>query len=115
MLPKMGNFKKLFFNRDFILIFLLIHQYNTQPFHLDSFFRTVYLCRRLVDNCLVIIKQIPVEDMTLDERQSAINEVKVLSVLKYPNIIGYYDSFYEDKALMIVMEYAEGKSLNIPR
>ena len=53
--------------------------------------------------------------MTLDERQSAINEVKVLSVLKYPNIIGYYDSFYEDKALMIVMEYAEGKSLNIPR
>lgn len=79
------------------------------PFNLYSFIRTVYLCRRLVDNCLVIIKQIPVEDMTLDERTSAINEVKVLSVLKYPNIIGYYDSFYEDKALMIVMEYAEGK------
>ncbi|RDD38533.1 Serine/threonine-protein kinase Nek8 [Trichoplax sp. H2] len=72
---------------------------------------TVYLCRRLVDNGLVIIKQIPVEDMTIEERQSAINEVKVLSVLKYPNIIGYYDSFYEDKALMIVMEYAEGGTI----
>ncbi|XP_030851438.1 serine/threonine-protein kinase Nek8 [Strongylocentrotus purpuratus] len=71
-------------------------------------FGTVYLCRRLHDMKLIIIKQIPVEQMTKDERQSALNEVKVLSMLDHPNIIEYYENFLEDKALMIVMEYAEG-------
>ena len=40
--------------------------------------------------------------------QAALNEVKVLSMLSHPNIIEYYENFLEDKALMIVMEYAEG-------
>lgn len=73
--------------------------------HCDS---TVYLCRRLADQKLVIIKQIPVETMTKEERQAALNEVKVLSMLDHPNIIEYYENFLEDKALMIVMEYAQG-------
>lgn len=46
--------------------------------------------------------------MTKDERQAALNEVKVLSMLHHPNIIQYYENFLEDKALMIVMEYAQG-------
>ena len=71
-------------------------------------YRTVYLCRRLADKKPVIIKQIPVEQMTKDERQAALNEVKVLSMLDHPNIIEYYENFLEDKALMIVMEYAPG-------
>ena len=47
--------------------------------------------------------------MTKDERQAALNEVKVLSMLHHPNIIQYYENFLEDKALMIVMEYAQGE------
>ncbi|KAJ8040924.1 Serine/threonine-protein kinase Nek8 [Holothuria leucospilota] len=74
-------------------------------------FGTVYLCQRQSDRKLVIIKQIPVEQMTKDERQSALNEAKVLSMLEHPNIIEYYENFLEDKALMIVMEYAEGGTL----
>ncbi|XP_014773599.1 serine/threonine-protein kinase Nek8 isoform X1 [Octopus bimaculoides] len=72
---------------------------------------TVYLCRRLSDKKLLIIKQIPVEQMTKDERQTALNEVKVLSMLNNPFIIKYYENFLEDKALMIVMEYAQGGTL----
>lgn len=74
-------------------------------------FGTVYLCRRQSDHKLVIIKQIPVQQMTREERQSALNEAKVLSMLEHPNIIEYYENFLEDKALMIVMEYAEGGTL----
>jgi NIMA (never in mitosis gene a)-related kinase 8 len=37
----------------------------------------VQLSRRKSDNALVIIKQIPVEEMTREERQAALNEVKV--------------------------------------
>ena len=72
---------------------------------------TVYLCRRLSDGCLFIIKQIPVEEMTKEERQAAMNEVQVLSMLNHPNIIGYFESFVEEKALMIVMEYAQGGTM----
>jgi len=75
--------------------------------------RIVHLCRRLSDRKLVIIKQIPMEQMTADERQAALNEVTVLSMLDHPNIIRYYENFLEDTALMIVMEYAEGKLLSL--
>ncbi|KAK6178679.1 hypothetical protein SNE40_011206 [Patella caerulea] len=71
----------------------------------------VHLSRRLSDKKLFIIKQIPVEQMTKDERQAALNEVKVLSMLNHINIIEYYENFLEDKALMIVMEYAPGGTL----
>lgn len=40
------------------------------------------------------------------------NEVKVLGMLRHPNIIEYHDSFLEEKAMMIVMEYAAGGSLH---
>lgn len=68
----------------------------------------MHLCQRLADKKMIIIKQIPVEQMTKEERQAALNEVKVLSMLSHPNIIQYYENFLEDKALMIVMEYAQG-------
>lgn len=32
-------------------------------------------------------------------------------MLNHPNIISYFDSFFEEKALMIVMEYAEGGTI----
>ena len=73
------------------------------------FFRIVYLCNRLSDNAQVIMKQIPVEDMTAEERQSALDEVAILSKLQHPNIIAHYDNFFDKTALIIIMEYAEGK------
>lgn len=59
------------------------------------------------------MKQIPVEAMSREERIAALNEVKVLSILNHPNIIKYYENFLEQAALMIVMEYAEGKIKNL--
>ncbi len=64
----------------------------------------------------MIIKQIPLEYLrNKEERQAALNEVKVLSMLDHPNIIEYYENFLEDKALMIVMEYAEGENSSLPQ
>ena len=80
-------------------------------YFLFDLYSTVFLCRRIADRKLIIIKQIPVEQMTKAERQAALNEVKVLSMLDHPNIIEYYENFLEDKALMIVMEYAQGKQM----
>uniref|UniRef100_A0A672GUF1 non-specific serine/threonine protein kinase n=1 Tax=Salarias fasciatus TaxID=181472 RepID=A0A672GUF1_SALFA len=73
--------------------------------------RIVHLCRRRSDGAFVILKEIPVEQMSRDERLAAQNECQVLKLLNHPNIIEYYENFLEDKALMIAMEYAPGGTL----
>lgn len=64
--------------------------------------------RKKDDDSLVVLKQINMHDLNASERQLAINEIKVLSMLNHPNIISYFDSFEEDGVLMIEMEYADG-------
>jgi len=71
-------------------------------------FGIVHLCRSISDNQLVIVKEIPMDDLTTEDRLASINEINVLKMLHHPNIIGYYDSFTAEKSLMIVMEYAPG-------
>lgn len=72
---------------------------------------TVYLCRRIADKMLVIVKQICVDQMTKEERLVSLNESKVLSRLKHPNIIAYYENFLDEQSIVIVMEYAPGGTL----
>ncbi|XP_075231807.1 serine/threonine-protein kinase Nek8-like [Lycorma delicatula] len=74
-------------------------------------FGTAVLYERLIDNKLVVIKEINMTDLTAHERQMALNEVNVLSLLNHPNIISYMSSFESDGVLMIEMEYADGGTL----
>uniref|UniRef100_UPI00358F840F serine/threonine-protein kinase Nek8 n=1 Tax=Myxine glutinosa TaxID=7769 RepID=UPI00358F840F len=74
-------------------------------------FGIVHLCQRKEDQKLLILKQIPVEQMTKEERQAAQNECQVLKLLNHPNIIEYYDNFLAEKALIIAMEYAPGGTM----
>jgi NIMA (never in mitosis gene a)-related kinase 8 len=50
--------------------------------------------------------------MTPEERKLAENEIALLKVLKGPTIVRYYDSFIENEAIHIVMEYAEGGAIS---
>ncbi|XP_075928828.1 serine/threonine-protein kinase Nek8-like isoform X5 [Petromyzon marinus] len=74
-------------------------------------FGIVHLCLRRDESKQVILKQIPVEQMSRDERQAAQNECQVLKLLSHPNVIKYFENFLADKALMIAMEYAPGGTL----
>ncbi|XP_033116880.1 uncharacterized protein LOC117116878 isoform X2 [Anneissia japonica] len=99
-----------------------LKNWNSQPQTLAGFekIRTVgkgaygaaVLYRKKDDDSLVILKEINMHDLTAAERQMALNEVRVLSMLDHPNIISYYDSFEEDGTLMIEMEYADGGTLS---
>ncbi|XP_050538275.1 serine/threonine-protein kinase Nek8-like [Daktulosphaira vitifoliae] len=75
-------------------------------------FGVATLYRNTHENILVVIKQINMLDMTAQERQLALNEARVLSLLCHPNIISYYGSFELDGVLMIEMEYADGGTLS---
>ena len=79
-------------------------------------FRKVFLVRRKMDKFLVVIKQIPLDEMVTEERTAAQNEAEVLKMLYHPNIIHHFDSFIADITLNIVMEYAPGMAslLSIP-
>eukprot|EP00731_Ephydatia_muelleri_P018106 Em0011g146a len=87
------------------------------PYPAISYGSKVYLSKRKEDGSFLVIKQIPVDEMGVDERKASQTEVDVLAMLKHPNIIAYFDSFMQDKSMMIVMEYAPAihhiHSLNI--
>ena len=82
------------------------------------------LCRRKRDSSLVVVKELYQQEMTEEDRRASMNEIRVLSMLRHPNIIAYYDSFTVDSeglrednilnagSLMIVMEYADGGTLH---
>ncbi|CAD5206420.1 unnamed protein product [Bursaphelenchus okinawaensis] len=74
-------------------------------------FGSAVLYRRKDDDSYVIIKEINIAELSQNERQMALNEVNLLARLDHPNIISYYDSFYDGGVLMIEMEYAEGGTL----
>lgn len=74
-------------------------------------FGTAVLYKKKDDDSLVILKEINMHDLTAAERQLAMNEINVLSMLDHPNIVSYYDSFEQDGVLMIELEYADGGTL----
>ncbi len=74
-------------------------------------FGIVHLCRRKSDNRAVVVKQIPVDQLSASDRQATLTEVKVLAMLHHPNVIEYHSSGINHDGMMIVMEYAAGGNL----
>ena len=59
------------------------------------------LCRRARDSSLVVVKELFQHDALSDEdRRQSMNEIQVLSLLRHPNVIAYYDSFTADAAVV---------------
>eukprot|EP00048_Salpingoeca_helianthica_P021834 m.14644 g.14644 ORF g.14644 m.14644 type:complete len:1439 (-) comp6476_c0_seq2:37-4353(-) len=74
-------------------------------------FGTAVLYRRREDQSHVVLKEIDLHALNGSERQMALNESQVLSILSHENIITYYDSFEKDGLLVIEMEFADGGTL----
>lgn len=72
------------------------------------------LARNNEDGKYYVIKQVDLTRMSKKERQQSLNEARVLSSLKHPNVINYVDSFLARKSdhLCIVMEFADGGDLS---
>ena len=69
---------------------------------------SAYLVESLITHKLWVIKKVDLNDMTLEERNKARDEARILEVLNHPNIIRFKDVFKDKKLnLNVVMEYAD--------
>ncbi|KAF5891541.1 serine/threonine-protein kinase Nek5-like, partial [Clarias magur] len=58
-----------------------------------------------------VMKQVGLSRMSTREREAAEKEVTLLSKMKHPNIVAFFQSFQERNSLYIVMEYCDGGDL----
>ena len=72
-------------------------------------FASVVLVTRKADKKIYAMKRINIAKMDQSERESALNEIRILASLSHPNIIGYKEAFFDEKSktLNIVMEFAD--------
>lgn len=77
----------------------------------EGSFGQAFLCNDSKTHLNVIVKEINISEQAPNIRESSLNEAKILSKLKHPSIVGFVESFIENKKLYIVMEYAEGGDL----
>jgi NIMA (never in mitosis gene a)-related kinase len=59
------------------------------------------------------MKKVKMGQLTEKEKQSALNEVRILASIQHPNVIGYKDAFFENisGSLCIIMEMADNGDL----
>ena len=76
-------------------------------------FGSVYLVRRLEDNKQYAMKTVLLDKLDKNEQENSVNEVRILASINHPNVIGYKETFWNDKnkSINIIMEYADGGDL----
>ncbi|PAA73005.1 hypothetical protein BOX15_Mlig022512g1 [Macrostomum lignano] len=76
-------------------------------------FGEAWLYRKTEENeeQLVVWKMINLTGLDERRRREAQNEIDVLHMLDHPNIVAYYNHFFDGNILLIEMEYANGGSL----
>ncbi|XP_037686929.1 serine/threonine-protein kinase Nek1 isoform X13 [Choloepus didactylus] len=77
----------------------------------EGSFGKAILVKSKEDGRQYVIKEINISRMSSKEREESRREVAVLANMKHPNIVQYRESFEENGALYIVMDYCEGGDL----
>lgn len=66
----------------------------------EGTFGKVFKCKHMLDE-----KDYAIKKISLINEENYLDEIKILSTLYHPNIVRYYNSWYQDNCLMIQMEY----------
>ena len=59
---------------------------------------------RSKDGALHVIKDIDISKLSKKERETTLQEVKILEALRHPNIVAFEEAFTQDGSLKIVMQ-----------
>lgn len=67
----------------------------------------VFKVARKKDGALYALKKMRLLEMSSSERNSCLNEIRMMSRICHPNIIEYKEAFIDDNCLCLVMELAQ--------
>ena len=72
-------------------------------------FGSVSLVTRKTDGKIYAMKRVNIGKLNNKEKESSLNEIRILASLSHPNIIGYKEAFFDQSTntLNIVMEFAD--------
>ena len=75
-------------------------------------FGKVFLTHHVHDETQkVAVKVIQRKKLDADQLSMINNEIEILTKLDHPNIVKYYETYTDEKAIYLVMEYIEGTEL----
>ena len=76
-------------------------------------FGSVSLVTRKTDGKIYAMKRVNIGKLSNKEKESSLNEIRILASLSHPNIIGYKEAFFDQSTntLNIVMEFADDGDL----
>ena len=76
-------------------------------------FGSVSKVTKLSDGKTYAMKTVKIGKLSQPEKESALNEIRILYSLENPNIIYYYEAFYDEqsRSLNIIMEFADDGDL----
>ncbi|KAK2948450.1 putative G2-specific protein kinase nimA [Blattamonas nauphoetae] len=72
---------------------------------------TVYLATRNDDQKEYALKFIRFNALSLAEKKDSLNEIRIMSSVKHPHLVRYYEAFFDNDRLCIVTEYINGGDL----
>ena len=62
----------------------------------DGAYSSVFKVRRLEDDCIYALKKVKYSSMSHKDKENAINEVRILSIINHPNVVQYKEAFIDD-------------------
>lgn len=72
-------------------------------------FGYVYKIQEIATGDLWVSKKIPLEGLSSDQQEGALQEANLLRTMSHPHIVTYRESFIEGDTLYIIMEYCQGE------
>lgn len=72
---------------------------------------TAYLVEHVVTGVTYVCKKVDLSTKPEHKKQESYNEVRTMSKLDHPNIVGFVEAFTDKEVLHIVMEYADNNDL----
>ena len=76
-------------------------------------FGSVYLVKRKKDSKIYALKSVILSNLSKNQQESSVNEVRILASVHHQNVISYKEAFWDDNnnSLNIIMEYADDGDL----
>ena len=76
-------------------------------------FGSVYLVKRKKDSKIYALKSVILSNLSKNQQESSVNEVRILASVHHQNVISYKEAFWDDNtsSLNIVMEFADDGDL----